>query len=156
MKIKTIIPALLAGLALGLTFLPVSAHEKSTHAPKKVAGPNGGRILQGTDPRAEFFVTNDRKVQITFLDHHGDAVAPSGQTVIVTAGDRAAPTELTFAPSGKALLSNTALPAGKSVPTVVQITPAPNAKPVTNKFNVNLAVCPDCKNAEYACVCEGH
>jgi hypothetical protein len=156
MKINPIIPALLASLVLGLTFLPVSAHEKSEHGPKKVAGPNGGRILPGTDPRTEFFVTGDRKVQITFIDHHGNVVTPSGQTVVVTAGDRAAPTRLDFSPTGKVLLSNVALPAGPSVPTVVQITPAPNAKPVTTKFNVNLAVCPECKNAEYACICEGH
>jgi hypothetical protein len=156
MKIKNLTLALLTGLTLGLTVLPVSAHEKEPHAPKKVAGPNGGRILPGTEPRAEFFVTTDRQVQISFLDHHGEVVAPAGQTVIVTAGDRAAPTQLTFAASGNVLLSTAALPAGKLVPTVVQITPAPGAKTVTTKFNVNLAVCPECKNAEYACTCEGH
>jgi hypothetical protein len=154
MKIKTL--ALLTALALGLALLPASAHEKHEHAPKKVAGPNGGRILPGTEPRAEFFVTTDRKVQITFLDDHGAIVAPAAQTVIVTAGDRAAPTQLTFATSGRVLLSTAALPAGKLVPTVVQLTPAPGAKTVTTKFNVNLAVCPDCQHAEYACTCEGH
>lgn len=154
MKIKSI--ALLAGLALCLALLPASAHEKHEHAPKKVAGPHGGRILPGTDPRAEFFVTPDRKVQITFLDDHGAPVAPTGQTVIVTAGDRAAPTRLTFAASGNVLISSAALPAGNLVPTVVQLTPAPDGKTVTTKFNVNLAVCPECRHAEYACTCDGH
>lgn len=156
MKIKTIAFALLTSLSLSLAFLPVSAHDDHAHAAKKSAGPNGGRILKGTDPRAEFFVTSNRKVQITFLDDHGEAMAPSHQIVIVTAGDRAAPTRLAFTSSGQTLLSDAALPAGNLVPTVVQITQAPGAKTVTEKFNVNLATCSECHHAEYACTCEGH
>lgn len=156
MKSKTIILALVAALALGPAIPPVSAHEKEHHASKKAAGPNGGRILASVDPRAEFFVTADRKVQVTFLDDHGKVTAPEAQVVTVTAGDRAKPTQLTFTRSGNVLLSNIPLPAGSSVPTVVQIVPSPGAKTVTEKFNVNLAVCPECKHAEYACTCEGH
>lgn len=157
MKIQTIARSLLTCLALGLSVLPAMAHEEgASKAPKKTAGPNGGRILTGLNPRAEFFVTAGRKVQITFLNGQGEIVAPAGQCVTVTAGDRAAPTTLTFARSGNVLLSEAALPAGDEVPTVVQITPAPGESTVTAKFNVNLSQCPDCKYAEYACTCAGH
>jgi len=155
MKSKTVAFALLASLFLGLTAVPVFAHGSEDHAPKKSAGPNGGRVLNGIDPRAEFFVTSDRKVQITFLDDHGQAVAPAGQTVVVTSGNRSAPTSLNFATVGNVLLSDGAIPAGNRVPTVVQITPA-NLKTVTSKFNVNLSTCSGCKLVEYACTCEGH
>lgn len=155
MKIKSIALAIFTSLCLGLTAVPVSAHGSEEHNVRKSAGPNGGRILKGTDPRAEFFVTSDRKVQITFLNHHGKTVAPAGQTVIVTAGDRSSPTRLTFEPVGNVFLSNGTLPEGKRVPTVVQITPA-DGQTVTAKFNVNLTPCPGCQLAEYACICEGH
>jgi hypothetical protein len=152
MKTRTI--ALLVSLTLGLATLTSLAHEQHTTAAKKTAGPNGGRILTGLNPRAEFFVTADRKVQITFINGQGEKVAPTGQAVTVTAGDRAAPTKLSFARSGNALLSDVALPAGDGIPTVVQIVPAPGEKVVTAKFNLNLATCPECKHAEYACICD--
>jgi hypothetical protein len=36
---------------------------------------------------------------------------------------------------------------------VVQIKAKPDAKSVTEKFNLNLNDCPTCKNKEYACTC---
>jgi len=49
------------------------------------------------------------------------------------------------------------IPEGENLPTVVQIKANPDAKAVTEKFNLNLAQCPTCKNKEYACTCEhGH
>lgn len=155
MKFKTLVLPFLACLALGLSVAHARANEPTAPSAKKTAGPNGGRILTGLEPRAEFFVTTDRKVQITFLGQDGKPVAPAEQAVTVTAGDRAAPTKLAFAKSGNVLLSDVALPAGDGVPTVVQIKPAPDAKTVTHKFNVDLSTCPGCNNAEYACTC-GH
>src|SRR5687767_6911924 len=146
MKLKTLVLPILVTLAL---ILPVSAAEK------KVAGPNGGRIISTVDPRAEFFVTPDRKVQITFLDKAGKSVAPANQVVTITTGDRLSPTTLTFTKSGNKLVSNVALPKGDDLPTVVQIKATPDGQTVTEKFNVDLAKCGDCKLAEYACIC-GH
>jgi len=129
-------------------------HDPSDHThEKKVAGPNGGRILTTVEPRAEFFVTADRKVQLTFLDAAGKAIAPADQIVTVTTGDRSAPTKLTFAKTGHVLLSTAALPAGNDLPTVVQIKASPTAKTVTEKFNVDLGKCGECKLSEYACIC---
>ena len=120
---------------------------------KKDAGPNGGRIIATSVPRAEFFVTADRKIQITFLDLAGKPIAPAEQVVTVTTGDRSAPTKLTFAKAGNTLLSTAAVPAGKDLPMVVQIKSTPTTPMVTAKFTLDLSVCGECKHAEYACTC---
>jgi hypothetical protein len=151
MKTHRILLRFLALIVLGFSAATVQAHDGK----KKVAGPNGGRIIATVEPRAEFFVTAERKVQITFLDRDGKAVAPAEQVVTVTAGERAAPTTLTFSRSGNSLISNAALPPGDEVPTVVQIKTTPSAKAVVEKFNVDLAKCGECKLPEYACIC-GH
>jgi hypothetical protein len=151
MKLKSLILPLLAVAAVTLGVVTAHAHGDE----KKVAGPNGGRILTTVEPRAEFFITADRKVQITFLDAAGKAVAPAEQIVTVTAGERSAPTKLTFAKAGNALVSTAAFPAGDDLPTVVQIKANAGAKTVTEKFNVDLSTCSKCKLAEYACIC-GH
>lgn len=147
MKIQII--ALRALAVLAATFALGTAHA----AEKKVAGPNGGRII-AAQPRAEFFVTPDRKVQITFLGADGKAIAPAEQTVTVTSGERAAPKTLTFAKSGNTLLSTAALPPGDDLPTVVQIKSTPYAQTVVDRFNLDLAKCGECKLAEYACICD--
>ena len=150
MKIRTILFRLLAFSAVAL-----SAATAHAHGERKVAGPNGGRIINTVEPRAEFFVMPDRKVQITFLDEANKPVAPAEQIVTVTAGERSAPKTLTFSKSGDALVSHASIPEGDQVPTVVQIKVTPDAKTVTDKFNLNLATCGECKHAEYACIC-GH
>lgn len=155
MKLKIVVLPILAALALSL---PASAAEQKPAADhdheKKEAGPNGGRLITSLQPHAEFFVTADRKVQITFLDEDDKPVVPAGQIVTVTAGERSAPTKLTFTKSGNVLISDVALPAGNDFPTVVQIKASPDAQTVTEKFNLNLSTCPECKNAEYACICD--
>jgi len=149
MKMKPTALRLLAFATVALFATNAGAHDHK----KKVAGPNGGRILTTVEPRAEFFVTADRKVQIAFLDQAGKAIAPADQVVTVTTGDRAAPTKLTFAKTGNTLLSTAALPKGNELPTVVQIKPTAAGKTVTEKFNVDLSKCGECKHAEYACIC---
>lgn len=160
MNIKSLILPLIAALALSL---PVSAADKKKdghdhdHAhEKKITAPNGGRIITAVEPHAEFLVTADRKVQITFVDDDGKPVAPAEQVVTVTAGERSSPTKLTFTKSGNTLVSSGALPSGNDFPTVVQIKATPDAKTVTEKFNLNLSKCPTCSFAEYACTCESH
>jgi hypothetical protein len=152
MKTKTSVLSLFAMLSLAFATVVSNAHEDHAKE-KKTAGPNGGRILTKVEPHAEFFVTTDRKVQITFLGKDGKAVAPSGQIVTVTAGDRAAPTKLSFTQSGNSLLSEAKLPAGNNFPAVIQIKASTDAKAATEKFNVNLATCSECSLAEYACIC---
>jgi len=124
------------------------------HADKKTAGPNGGRILTSVTPHVEFFITPDRHLQFTFLDEQGRPVAPAGQTVTVTTGNRSAPAVLAFSRRDNVLLSDTTLPAGNNLPAVIQLKPAPDAAVVVERFNINLALCNECEHAEYACTCE--
>lgn len=149
MKTKPIILRLFIAVVLGLAVTTLQAQNEK----KKVAGPNGGRVVTGLEPRAEFLVMGDRKVKITFLGKDGKPVAPAEQVVTVTSGDRAAPTQLTFTKSGNALVSNVALPAGDELPTVVQIKPTPSGKTVIDRFTLDLSKCGECKLAEYACIC---
>jgi hypothetical protein len=147
--------ALIKKLFLLATLASVALSPAFAHEDRKVAGPNGGRILKSVTPHAEFFVTKDRKVQFTFLDATNQPVAPAGQSVTVTTGDRAKPTVLTFSRQGNALVSDAVLPAGNNLPAVIELKPAPDAAPVVEKLNVNLSTCGECKHAEYACTC-GH
>ncbi|MFH1496984.1 MAG: hypothetical protein ABII82_04080 [Verrucomicrobiota bacterium] len=128
---------------------PLPAHENN------VGGPNGGRLLTGVEPHAEFLVTPERKVQVTFVGEDGKPVAPSTQSVQVTAGERSAPVTLKLVRDGDALVSEGVLPAGNDYPTVVVIKPAADAKPVVARFNLNTTICPGCDLPEYACTC-GH
>ncbi|MEK7952660.1 hypothetical protein [Luteolibacter soli] len=160
---KTNISILLAvfGLAFSPALRAADEHEhkdgdKAEHAhehAKKEAGPNGGRIVTATDPHFEFFVTPERKVKITFLGEDGKAVALKEQTATAIGGERAKPTKLAFAKDGESLLSDKSLPEGNEMPIVLQVKISKEAKTVTEKFNVNLAKCPTCEHAEYACTC---
>ena len=154
---KTNISILLA--AIGLVFSPVihaeedHSHGDHTHA-KKEAGPNGGRVVLSVEPHFEFFVTPEGKVKLTFLGEDGKAIAVADQTVAAIGGDRAKPTRLAFNKEDGYLLSDKPLPEGKMIPIILQVKVSPEAKTVTEKFNVNLADCPTCAHKEYACTCD--
>jgi hypothetical protein len=68
-------------------------------------------------------------------------------------GDRAAPTKLAFTKDGDKLVSDKVVAEGESLPVVLTIKVTPDAKSVTEKFNLNFAKCPTCEHAEYACTC---
>lgn len=142
---KSITLPLLAILALAL---PALAAEK-----KKDAGPNGGRIIESVEPHLEFYVTKDRKVEITALTADNKPGKISGQVITVTAGDRSKPTKLELKEEGGKLVSNNALPEGNDFPVSVSIKPNASGKAVYEKFNLNLEKCPTCKFQEYACIC---
>lgn len=120
---------------------------------KAVAGPNGGRVLFAVEPHVEFFVTEDRKVKLTFIDDDLKPVALAEQTATVITGDRSAPTKLAFAKEGDSLISDGVLPEGKQFPAVVQLKVTPDAAPVIEKFQLDLSDCPSCDYQEYACTC---
>jgi hypothetical protein len=151
MKIKSIVLSFITVLALAVTASATGDHSHE----KKTAGPNGGRVLTKIEPHAEFFITIERKVQITFLGDDGKAIAPAAQVVTVTAGVRTAPTKLSFVKSGDVLISDGPLPEGGNFPAVVQIKSTPDAKAVVEKFTVDFSKCGGCGYAEYACIC-GH
>ncbi|MCP5560183.1 MAG: hypothetical protein H7A55_20735 [Verrucomicrobiaceae bacterium] len=141
-------------LALAMAFTATAAYkDKHDHEHAAKAGPTGGKLITEVEPHVEFFVNKDKKVEIRFIDDDMKVVAPGEQVISVTLGDRSAPTKLSFTKDGDKLISDKAVPEGNDLPTVVQIKAKPDAKSVTEKFNLNLSDCPTCKNKEYACTC---
>ncbi len=145
-------PAACAAVAMAVA-PSVCAEQGHDHA-KKIAGPNGGRVINTVEPHLEFFVTKDRKVKITAANDDGKAIALGGQTVRVIGGSRSNPTRLSFTKEGDSLVSDKALPEGNDFPVVVQIKVTSDAKTVIDKFNLNLKDCPTCEHKEYACTCD--
>jgi len=143
-------------LSPALMAKPAAEEKAHEHAHADIAGPNEGKILTEVEPHAELFVTKERKLQITFLDEHGKAVAPAEQTIAVICGERSNPTRLTLAKKGDSLLSDKPLPDGKNIPTVLQIKVKPDAKMVMIRLNLDLSTCSECKHHEYACTCDHH
>lgn len=135
----------LAAIITSLTF---------ASAAEKIKAPNGGRIIATVEPHAEFLITADKKAEVRFLDASGKVIAPAAQIVTVTMGDRANPTKLAFTKDGDKLVSDKTVPEGKELPVVLQIRTKEGEKAVTEKFNLNMAICPECKLAEYACSCD--
>ncbi len=156
---KTTLTTLTTALSLALANPAIAApgHDHD----RKIAGPNGGRVLTGVEPHLEFLVTEDRKVRITAVDDDGKVVELGEQDVRLIGGSRANPTRLSFVKEGNLLVSDKALPEGNNLPVVLQIRPTPDAKTVIEKFTLNLNDCPGCEHLEYACTCdhgdhEGH
>jgi hypothetical protein len=126
-------------------------------AEKIVAGPKGGRLLDTAPQKAEFFVTKDRKVEVTFYDAALKPAAPGARLVTVTAEPKAGRTVLELEKTAAGFVSKTALPAGdEAYRVVVQVREAAGATPKNFRIDLNLALCAECKHAEYACTCTGH
>jgi hypothetical protein len=145
MKIKKIILAVAALCAA-----------VSLHAETIVAGPKGGRLLDAEPLKAEFFVTPDRKVEITFYDAALKPTAPGAQTVAVIAEPAGGKTKLEMEKTATGFVSKTALPAGDPYRVVVQARASADAKPKNFRVDLNLTTCGECQKTEYACVCDSH
>jgi hypothetical protein len=123
--------------------------EKEHSHGEDLKAPNGGRILHEVEPHAEFFITKDRKVQITFIEKGEGANA-----VTAIGGTRAKPTKFTFEETKKgAFLSKEKLPEGMLVPIVLTFK-GENKYRARVKFNVNMEDCLTCEFLEYACACD--
>lgn len=160
MKIKRLSHTIIISvLGFGTTILaqetPDNEHVQNPGHHKKEAGPNGGRIVEGEGFKLEFFVKEDRKVQIAFLDHHNKIVPQKQESVSLIGGSRSDPTHLTFEQDGLVLLSQGTLPDIKNIPAILSVKATNEAKPFRERFNVNMSTCPECSLQEYACVC-GH
>ena len=126
----------------------------SLAADKIVGGPKGGRLLEADGQRAEFFVTPDRKVEITFYDAALKPVAPGDQVVTVTAEPKAGRAKLDLEKTSTGYISKAALPEGDPYRVVVQLRAKADAKPQNFRVDFNLETCGECKRAEYACTCD--
>ena len=124
-------------------------------AEKIEGGPKGGRILEKTNPRAEFFVEKDKTVSINFYDASMRPVAPTNQNVTVIAEAIDGKQTLEFEKKGGALVSKTKLPEGDGYNVVVQFKQTADARPQNFRIKYDAHTCGECKRAEYACIC-GH
>lgn len=123
------------------------------HSHEHIGGPKGGRLLERTEPQAEFFLEKDRTVTISFYDHEMKPVPVENQSVVVNAEKDGVKTKFELEKKGDVLVSNGQLPEG-SPNLVVQFKQSPDAKPSNFRFVLEEGVCGECKRAEYACVCE--
>jgi len=149
MKTNLRILSLAAALCVGL----FTANAADTHANK--ATPKGGRLLDKTEPHAEFVVEKDRTVTINFYTGEMKPVAVTTQTVMVQADAKDGKAKLEFEKKGDSLVSKTKLPEGEGYNVVVQFKQTADAKPMNIRFKLDLHTCGECKRAEYACIC-GH
>ncbi len=120
---------------------------------KQPGGPKGGRLLEKTEPKAEFFLEPDRTVTITFYDAALKPVAVTEQAVTVIAETKDGKRTVEFEKKGDVLVSKTKLPEGEGYNLVVQLRPNPGAKPQNFRFKLETHTCAECKHAEYACNC---
>ena len=127
----------------------------STAAESKVeGGPKGGRILETTSPKAEFFVEKDHSVTIAFYDDKLKPVAVADQNVAVIADVNGTKTKLEFEKKGDTLVSKTKLPDGDGYNLVVQFKQTTEAKPQNFRFKLETHTCAGCQRAEYSCTCD--
>jgi hypothetical protein len=121
---------------------------------KHLGGPKGGRLLEKTEPRAEFYVEKDRTVTITFYDSELKPVTATAQAVTVIADATSGKAKIEFEKQGDMLVSKTKLPEGDGYNLVVQFRQTADAKPQNFRFKLETHACGGCKRAEYACTCD--
>ena len=121
---------------------------------KHLGGPKGGRLLEKTEPKTEFFIEKDHTVTIAFYDAALKPVAAGTQTVTVIADAKDGKATVEFEKKGDVLVSKTKLPEGDGYNLVVQFKQTAAAKPLNFRFKLDTHACGTCKRAEYACTCE--
>lgn len=130
----------------------LNAETPHDHEHAAVGGPKGGRLLEHTEPHAEFFVEKDRTATITFYDSEMKPVPAETQSVLVIVEKDGTKTKLEFEKKEGVLTSKGQLPEG-SPNLVVQFKQTPDAKPSNFRFALEEGICGECKRAEYACIC---
>ena len=147
MKTSLKLIALAAVLCTGL--LTLHAADK-----KHLGGPKGGRLLEKTEPKAEFYLEKDRTITITFYDAALKPVAAGGQVVTVIADAKGGKATIEFEKKGDVLVSKTKVPEGDGYSLVVQFKQSAEAKPQNFRFKLETHTCEGCKRAEYSCICD--
>ena len=135
--------ALLAGLCMA------GAADK-----KHLGGPKGGRLLEKTEPRAEFFLEKDHTATITFYDAALKSVPATDQTVSVIADAKGSKQKVEFEKKGDVLVSKGKMPEGDGYDLVVQLKEKADARPQNFRFKLETHECATCKRSEYACICD--
>jgi hypothetical protein len=117
--------------------------EHHKHEENVGKGPNGGHVIESKSGFSiEVTVDKERKARVIFLDKENKPVVLGEQSITGIAGERSAPTKLAFA-KGKdkdanVLIADKPLPAGAHVPIILMIKTSPDAKAVTERFELHL------------------
>jgi hypothetical protein len=146
-NMKNILSILIAGI-LCAGFAANAADKK------QLGGPKGGRLLEKTEPKAEFFLEKDRTATITFYDAALKPVPVRDQVVTVIADAKGGKEKVEFEKKGDVLVSKRKLPEGDDLPLVIQFKQRIDAKPQNFRFALDTQTCGGCKRAEYACTCD--
>lgn len=142
-KLKLTTTLLLALFASPLAFATEDHDHDHKHEDHVTQGPNGGHVIESKAGFSfEVTVDKERKARVLFLDKDNKPVALGEQSITGIAGERSAPTKLTFSTGtgkdAKFLISDKALPAGAHVPMILTIKTAPDAKAITERFELHL------------------
>jgi len=121
---------------------------------KHLGGPKGGRLLEKTEPKAEFYLEKDHTVTITFYDAALKPVPAAAQLVTVVADAKNGKKTVEFEKKGDVMVSKTKLPEGDGYNLVVQFKQTADAKPQNFRFKLETHTCGGCQRAEYACTCD--
>jgi len=115
-------------------------------------GPNGGRILEFSKNESIHGEVrlSDNQFHIALLDKNMKPLALGDQELSATSGDRAKPQKLVVDKKDGAFVVP-AVKAGEWV--ILQFRENAKAKPVTARFQYDLATCSTCKAAEWLCQC---
>ena len=146
---KTSLTLLTIAGALCVGLLTLNAADK-----KHLGGPKGGRLLEKTEPKAEFYLEKDRTATITFYDAALKPVPVAAQSVTVIADAKDGKKTIEFEKKGDVLVSKTKLPEDDGYNVVVQFKPTAEAKQQNLRFKLDTSTCGGCKRAEYACTCD--
>jgi hypothetical protein len=119
-----------------------------------LGGPKGGRLLEKTEPKAEFFLEKDHTATITFYDAALKPLPAAQQMVTVIAETKGGKQQIQFEKKGDILVSKSKLPEGDGYNLVVQFKQDPAAKPQNHRFKLETHTCATCKRSEYACICD--
>jgi hypothetical protein len=149
---KTPLRVLTLATILCVGLFTVSAADKQDHAHKPT--PKGGRLLDKTEPRAEFVVEKDHTATINFYSDEMKPIAATTQNVTVIANAKSGKATVEFDKKGNSLVSKTKLPEGDGYNVVVQFRQTAEAKPLNLRFTLDLHHCSGCKRAEYGCICD--
>lgn len=144
---NTIRNTIIAVIALGLSVAAL-------HAEKVIAGPKGGRLLAAEPQQAEFFVTADRRAEVTFYDAALKPTPVQEQVVTLIAETAVGKIPIELRKTETGFVSVAPLPTGDPYRLVMQVRPKAGAKPQNFRINLNLEQCAECKHPEYACICE--
>ncbi len=142
---KTSLLTLIAVLLLGVT-------RALAHGGVEL-GPNGGRLVEfSKNETLHGEVTlADGHFHVRLLDKELKPLAITGQSLVVTGGDRSKPEKPTVEKKGDQFV----FPAlkGNSYLLAFQFKESPTSRTITARFEYDATICSACKNAEWLCKC---